>query len=160
VYSSQGVGPYVGIKTIKYSATKQGFKNATTEPTLSETYGELRYAKTPQGLYDGEKQVFTYYDYDDAELEASGFSGRSNVTFITIERRAYNNEQGYKWRLLTWTYDVGYRSSRSTAEQEISGGLKGSFTRHVTGRIWEWKKIHTLAVGAWQYTNLVFPIPS
>lgn len=52
--------PYTSYKAPEHTDTRQGFRNSSTEPTLTETYGSLVRQKNDNGTWDGDKVVRTY----------------------------------------------------------------------------------------------------
>ena len=139
-----GVSAYTAIKTLQMEATREVFKNRpfASQPTLSESYGELNIHRNDVGLWDGTKTVVTYKQ--DGAVQDGGYGNKNGVVQWRIEKQAwptYPANQGYRWRWIEVTYDHGFRGSSNGAHTEIHNGLPGSWVRQKKTNLFEWHKV-------------------
>jgi hypothetical protein len=152
---SLSVAAYDAEKTLQGSRTREIIKNDPTQPTLTGvTYGSVHAVKNEAGLWDGTKEVFTYYG--EIDLTGAGYGSASDKVERRIEKQAYPCSQGYRWRYITITFSFGFRGSFVGAQSQANGGLyPGTRVWHVKDNIFGWKKVTSIvADSTWKTTTL------
>lgn len=154
--TDQSVGPYASEKTTQYSATLEIIDGSASVPTLGGQYGSLIYERDAfKGLYVGRKRVVTYHP-DGSQEQQAVWSDRSNITKVVIEKQRYpaSSGQGYRWRKLTYTFDIRYFGTSGNAISFQSNGLEGSYWKHVQGNQFEACRVKSVVADAWDEGDL------
>ena len=156
---TNGVSTHTAVKTSKYTTKRTRYRHAATRPQLTEKYGALNVHKDAvTGRWVGTKDVTTYND-DFLWVQPVSQTGLTKkfVQTQTDPKVTTEHYEGTKWREWTYTYDLRYNSSESTAYLRTKGTLGGP---HMKSRVWRTAtglyasiKITAISIGNWTTGN-------